>query len=76
MVKGNFIQDEMNKGGGGAWDISSQGKTLCAEFITESTHKRTKGIILRWHFFPQNDVFFHLGSTVQKHTSKKFWASC
>ena len=60
MVKGNFIQDEINKGGGGARDGSSQDKTLYAEFITELTHKRTKGIILRWHFFPQNDIFFFI----------------
>ena len=50
MVKGNFMQDDL--GGGG--DRLSPGKTLCAEFITELTHKRTKGIILRLHLiFPK-----------------------
>ena len=69
IAVGNVMLDDL--GGGG--DRLSPGKTLCAEFITELTHKRTKEIILRWHFFPQNDIFFfHLGSTVQKHTAKSF----
>ena len=51
MDKG-FIQDDMHLGGGWAWD-----KIMWSKVI-DLAHKFTNGIILKWHFFPQNDIFF------------------
>ena len=67
MDKG-FIQDDMHLGGGWAWD-----KIMWSKVI-DLAHKFTNGIILKWHFFPQNDIdsFFFQAALCKNTQAKSF----